>query len=93
MAEDNMKEIKIDELEKVVGGAIERSSPFYQTRYVFTQKEVEILKNNGIIGVEAKHVYTRSELNEKGIPGDTAIAIRETLNAWGITVNQTIQYS
>ena len=58
-------------------------------RHVFTQKEVEILKNNGIIGVEAKHVYTRSELNEKGIPGDTAIAIRETLNAWGITVNQT----
>jgi len=94
MAEDNMKEIKIDELEKVVGGAIERSSsPFFQTRYVFTQKEVEILKNNGIIGVEAKHVYTISELNEKGIPGDTAIDIRETLNAWGITVNQTQQYS
>ena len=94
MAEDNMKEIKIDELEKVVGGAIERSSSLgFQTRYVFTQKEVEILKNNGIIGVEAKHVYTRSELNEKGIPGDTAIDIRETLNAWGITVNQTIQYS
>ena len=93
MAEDNMKEIKIDELEKVVGGAIERSSSPFQTRYVFTQKEVEILKNNGIIGVEAKHVYTRSELNEKGIPGDTAYAIRETLNAWGITVNQTQQYS
>ena len=47
MAEDNMKEIKIDELEKVVGGAIERSSSLgFQTRYVFTQKEVEILKNN-----------------------------------------------
>ena len=39
MAEDNMKEIKIDELEKVVGGAIERSSPFYQTRYVLDIKE------------------------------------------------------
>lgn len=52
MAEDKKKELKIDELEKVVGGDIERSSsPFFQTRYVFTQKEVEILKNNGIIGV------------------------------------------
>ena len=94
MAEDKIKELKIDELEKVAGGAIEKSSsPFYQARYVFTQEEVEILKNNGIIGVEAKHVYTRSELNEKGIPGDTVIGIRETLNAWGITVNQTVNYS
>lgn len=94
MADDNMKELKIDELEKVAGGAIERiSSPFFQARYVFTQEEVEILKNNGIIGVEAKHVYTRSELNEKGIPGDTVIAIRETLNAWGITVSQTVNYN
>ena len=92
MAEDKKKEIKIDELEKVTGGAIERSSPFYQARYVFTKEEVEILKNNGIIGVEAKHVYNRSELNEKGIPGDTAEEIRETLNAWGITVNQTVNY-
>ena len=90
MAEDMKKELKIDELEKVAGGAIERSSlPGFEPIYRFTQEEVEILKNNGIIGVEAKHVYTRSELNEKGIPGDTAIDIRETLNAWGITVNQT----
>ena len=89
MAEDKKKELKIDELETVAGGAIERSSPFLETRFVFTQEEVEILKNNGIIGEEAKHIYKRSELNEKGIPGDTAIAIRETLNAWGITVNQT----
>ena len=94
MAEDKIKELKIDELEKVAGGAVERiSSPFFQARYVFTQEEVEILKNNGIIGVEAKHVYTRSELNEKGIPGDTVIGIRETLNAWGITVNQTVNYN
>ena len=90
MAEDKMKELKIDELEKVAGGAIERSSSLcFEAIYRFTQEEVEILKNNGIIGVEAKHIYKRSELNEKGIPGDTAIAIRETLNAWGITVNQT----
>ena len=94
MAEDKKKELKIDELENVAGGAIERSSSLgFEAIYRFTQEEVEILKNNGIIGVEAKHVYTRSELNEKGIPGDTAIAIRETLNAWGITVNQTQQYS
>ena len=94
MAEDKIKELKIDELEKVAGGAIEKnSSPFFQARYVFTQEEVEILKNNGIIGVEAKHVYTRSELNEKGIPGDTVIGIRETLNAWGITVSQTVNYN
>ena len=92
MAEDKKKEINIDELEKVTGGAIERSSLPFQTRYVFTKEEVEILKNNGIIGVEAKHVYNRSELNEKGIPGDTAEEIRETLNAWGITVNQTVNY-
>ena len=89
MSEDKKKELKIDELEKVVGGAIERSSLPFQTRYVFTKEEVEILKNNGIIGVEAKHVYNRSELNEKGIPGGTE-EIRETLNAWGITVNQTV---
>ena len=90
MSEDKKKELKIDELEKVAGGAIERSSsPFYQAIYRFTQEEVEILKNNGIIGVKAKHIYKRSELNEKGIPGDTAEEIRQTLNAWGITVNQT----
>ena len=93
MAEDKKKELKIDELEKVTGGAIERSSsPGFEAIYRFTQEEVEILKNNGIIGVEAKHVYNRSELNEKGIPGDTAEEIRETLNAWGITVNQTVNY-
>jgi hypothetical protein len=66
MAEDKKKELKIDELEKVAGGAMEIDpGPFYQRRYVFTQEEVEILKNNGIIGVEAKSMYKRSELNEK----------------------------
>ena len=38
MAEDKKKEIKIDELEKVTGGAIERSSLPFQTRYVFTKE-------------------------------------------------------
>jgi hypothetical protein len=84
MAED-MKELKFDELENISGGALEIDpGPFYQHRYIFTKEEVEILKNNGIYGIEADQLYNRSALNEKGIPGDNASAIRESLNAWGI---------
>ena len=84
MAED-MKELKFDELENISGGAMEIDpGPFYQHRYIFTKKDVEILKNKGIYGIEADQMYSRSALNEKGIPGDNASAIRESLNAWGI---------
>ena len=42
MAED-MKELKFDELENISGGALEIDpGPFYQHRYIFTKKDVEI---------------------------------------------------
>ena len=64
MAEDKKKEIKIDELEKVTGGAIERSSLPFQTRYVFTKEEPCMMCAMALIHNRISRLYF-SDINQK----------------------------
>ena len=87
MAEDNMKEIKIDESENVVGGAIMCDGGLFRaSRFRFSESDIEVLKEHGISGVKARYYYQRSDLNSMGISGDTNYEIIETLKSWGISV-------
>lgn len=89
MAEDNMKEIKIDELENVVGGAIMADGgAFRASRFLFSESDIEKLKEHGISGVTAYYSYKRSDLNSMGISGNTNYEIIETLKSWGISVDE-----
>ncbi len=60
---------------------------FWQMRFVFNEQDVEILKSRGY-NVQANRVYSRGQLNNKGIPGSSGGKVKAFLNDLGIGVEE-----
>ncbi len=80
------EELDLDALEEVSGGATIRDpGMFYQLRFSFNENEVNIIKENKCLSLDAYREYCCSDLRDLG---RTASEIKAYLNSIGISVQK-----
>ena len=85
------KEIGINDLENVNGGyAINEGEFFRLSRFMFTEEEVQIIKQKTNISLTAFKEYTYHDLNQMGIPGNNEEKVQQYLARLG--VYKTVHY-
>ena len=85
------KEIGINDLENVNGGYAMREGGFFsQSRFMFTEEEVQIIKQKTNISLTPFKEYTYKDLNQMGIPGNSTKKVQQYLE--GLGVYKTVNY-
>ena len=85
------KEIGINDLENVNGGYAMREGGFFsQSRFMFTEEEVQIIKQKTNISLTPFKEYAYKDLNEMGIPGNSGEKVQQYLA--GLGVYKTVNY-
>jgi len=83
---EQLDNLSIEDLEKIVGGAMMIDGGFRPAMFKFTTNDVEKLKKHGIGNVKTNRMYTRSDLNNMGISADYEGELMELLRSWGIAI-------
>ena len=79
------KEIGINDLEDVNGGYAMREGGFLrQSRFMFTEEEVQIIKQKTNISLTPFKEYAYKDLNEMGIPGNSGEKVQQYLAGLGV---------
>jgi len=82
---DKTNNLNAEELENVTGGYTEyEPSMLSQTRFIFTQAEVDKIKNALGITLEAGYAYKRGDITNLGIGGNTLQSVRDALSSIGV---------
>ena len=85
------KEIGINDLENVNGGyAMNEGEWFRMSRFMFTEEEVQIIKQKTNISLTPFKEYTYKDLNQMGIPGNSTKKVQQYLE--GLGVYKTVNY-
>ena len=85
------KEIGINDLENVNGGyAMNEGEWFRMSRFMFTEEEVQIIKQKTNISLTPFKEYTYKDLNQMGIPGNSTKKVQQYLE--GLGVYKTVDY-
>ncbi|MBQ8967743.1 hypothetical protein [Ruminococcus sp.] len=85
------KEIGINDLEDVNGGyAMNEGEWFRMSRFMFTEEEVQIIKQKTNISLTEFKEYTYKDLNNMGIPGNSTKKVQQYLEGLGVYI--TVHY-
>ena len=81
------KEIGINDLEDVNGGyAMNEGEWFRMSRFMFTEEEVQIIKQKTNISLTPFKEYTYKDLNQMGIPGNSGKKVQQYLAGLGVYI-------